>query len=147
METEIIMVPESFRDLLNVETAILATMGRDGFPQVTATWFLYDETDKTVKLWLIDRRQKTKNMRANPNVTLFILDPLNQFRTLEIRAKVELTTDPELVFEKRIGQKYGVADFRCFEQEGDTRSLVTLYSTKINVLDQAPPDWSSVTPR
>lgn len=111
------------------------------------TWFLYDETDETVKLWLIDGRQKTKNMSANPNVTLFILDPRNQFRTLEIRAKAEVAADPELVLEKRIAPKYGIADFRRFDQEGDTRSRVTLHPVKINILDQAPPDWGSVTPR
>lgn len=100
-----------------------------------------------MKLWLIDGRQKTKNMSANPNVTLFILDPRNQFRTLEIRAKAEVAADPELVLEKRIAPKYGIADFRRFDQEGDTRSRVTLHPVKINILDQTPPDWGSVTPR
>ncbi|TME61171.1 MAG: PPOX class F420-dependent oxidoreductase, partial [Chloroflexi bacterium] len=32
--------PESHRDLLKADVAMLATIGQDGYPQVTALWFL-----------------------------------------------------------------------------------------------------------
>ncbi|MEJ2857715.1 MULTISPECIES: TIGR03618 family F420-dependent PPOX class oxidoreductase [unclassified Saccharothrix] len=141
------MVPETHRDLLDVQTAVLATVGEDGRPQVTATWFYYDAVDDRLKLWLLDNRQKTRNMRANPRVTLFILDPRNQFRTLEIRAEARLAPDPDLVLERRIAPKYGIPDFRMFDGEGDTRSAVTLTVVKVNALDLAPPEWEDVAPR
>ena len=35
--------PESHQDLLKAEVATLATIGHDGYPQVTALWFLFDD--------------------------------------------------------------------------------------------------------
>ncbi len=35
-------IPAEFRDVLSSKVAMLATFGPDGFPQVTAIWFLYD---------------------------------------------------------------------------------------------------------
>ena len=45
--------PEIHRDLLEAPVAVLSTVGRDGFPQVTATWFLFDQEDGALKLWPI----------------------------------------------------------------------------------------------
>ncbi|MCC8249961.1 TIGR03618 family F420-dependent PPOX class oxidoreductase [Saccharothrix luteola] len=143
----IVQIPESHRDLLDVQTAALSTIGSDGRPQVTATWFIYDENEGTVKMWLLDHRQKVKNMRANPRVTLFILDPRNQFRALEIRADAELAADPEMVLERQVSPKYYYPDFRRYEPNGETRSAVTLHIVKVNALDEPPPDWEDVTPR
>ena len=83
-------VPDSHRDLLDAATAILATNGADGKPQVTAVAFLFDPADQRVKISLNDTRQKVKNLRRDPNATLFILDPANPYRTLEIRGRAEL---------------------------------------------------------
>jgi PPOX class probable F420-dependent enzyme len=123
-------VPESHRDLLDTRTAILATNGPDGKPQVTAVVFLFDPEDGLVKISLNDSRQKTKNMRRDPQATFFILDPNNSFRTLEIRADVELTPDPDLVFCARAGAKYNT-DFRRNDQPGETRSIVALHPTRV----------------
>ena len=57
--------PESHRDLLASDVAILTTIGRDGYPQVTAVWFLHDD-DATLKLSLNTMRQKVKNLRQRP---------------------------------------------------------------------------------
>src|SRR5258708_37845042 len=103
-------IPESHRDLLDAPVAVLATMGPDGYPQVTATWFLHD-ADDTVKLSLTTTRQKVKNLSRHPACTLFILDPTNPYRTLEIRARAEVHPDPDFAFAARQGQKYG-ADVR-----------------------------------
>lgn len=45
--------------------------------------------------------EKTKNLRRDPRVTFFILDPANPFRTLEIRADAVL--HPARVVASRIG--------------------------------------------
>ena len=75
-------IPDSHRDLLDAETAVLATVGPDGRPQLSAVWFLAD--GDTVRVSLNTTRQKLKNMRANPVATLFILDPANSQRYLEL---------------------------------------------------------------
>ncbi len=81
-----ITFPESHQDLLNAPVATLATMGHDGYPQVTALWFLFDD-DGMLKLSLNTTRQKVKNLQAHPECTLFHPRPGNPYRTLEVRAR------------------------------------------------------------
>jgi PPOX class probable F420-dependent enzyme len=128
------VVPESHRHLLETDTAILATNGPDGLPQVTAVAFFHDNADDLVKISLNDTRQKTRNLRRDPRATLFILDPANRLRTLEIRAEAEVIPDPDLEFCRTAGAKYN-ADFHRHDRPGETRSQVVLHPIKVNVAD------------
>lgn len=127
-------VPEAFRDLLAAPVAALATIGPDGRPQVTGVAFLHDEADDVVRLSLNDTRQKTKNLRRDPNATLFVFDPATPYRTLEIRATAELAPDPDFAFARVAGAKYG-QDFHDRDLPGETRSIVTLRAVKVNGAD------------
>jgi PPOX class probable F420-dependent enzyme len=126
-------LPATHRDLLKSDVAILATIGQDGYPQVTALWFLFDEDD-TVKLSLNTTRQKVKNLQAHPECTLFILDRANPGRTLEIRARAELSPDADYIFADKLGRKYG-ADMRMMDRPGEHRIVVTLKPLKVNAID------------
>jgi PPOX class probable F420-dependent enzyme len=123
-------IPASHADLLETPIAILATSGPDGFPQVSALWFLHD-TDGLLKLSLNTSRQKVKNLRLHPACTLFIVDPANPYRTLEIRAQAALSPDDDYAFADRLGRKYG-ADLRTRDQPGEQRVVVTLRPVKVN---------------
>ena len=122
--------PESHQDLLQAEVATLATIGSDGFPQVTALWFLFD--DDTLKLSLNTSRQKVRNLQARPECTLFILDPANPYRTLEVRVRAEITPDADYAFAKKLGAKYGGADLSANDRPGETRVVVSLQPVKVN---------------
>ncbi len=126
--------PETHRDLLQSDIAMLATIGRDGFPQVTALWFLFDEG--TLKLSLNITRQKVKNLRAHPECTLFILDRANPLRTLEVRARADVSPDDNYTFANKLGQKYG-ADVRQMDGPGVKRVVVALQPVKINAIDMS----------
>lgn len=128
-----ISIPDSHHDLLKSDIAILATTGRDGFPQVTAVWFLWDD-DGFVRLSLNTVRQKVKNLLAHNECTLFLIDRANPTRTLEIRARAELAPDPNYSFADKLGKKYG-ADLRNMDQPGQSRVVVTLLPVKVNTLD------------
>ena len=125
--------PESHRDLLASDVAILTTIGRDGYPQVTAVWFLYDD-DGTLKLSLNTARQKVKNLRQRPECTLFFLDRANPYRTLEVRARAELSPDRDYAFADKVGKKYN-ADLRTMHRPGESRVVVTLRPIKVNATD------------
>src|SRR5688572_2516892 len=125
-----ITVPESHRDLLNANVAVLATIGQDGYPQVTALWFLFDEG--TIKLSLNTTRQKVKNLQAHPECTFFILDPANPYRTLEVRARAEITPDLDYTFAKKLGAKYGGVDLSTRDRPGEMRVVVSLQPIKVN---------------
>jgi PPOX class probable F420-dependent enzyme len=128
--------PETHHDLLQTDTAILSTVGKDGFPQVTALWFLFDD-DHTLKLSLNTSRQKTRNLREHPECTLFILDRVNPARTLEIRARAEILPDDDYVFAAKLGRKYGGIDLRAIDGPGETRVLVILHPVRINAIDMS----------
>lgn len=123
--------PESHQDLLNANVAMLATVGLDGYPQVTALWFLYDE-DGTIKLSLNTSRQKVKNLQAHPECTFFILDTANPYRTLEVRARAEIEPDADYAFARKLGAKYGGADLSTRDRPGETRVVVSLRPIKVN---------------
>jgi PPOX class probable F420-dependent enzyme len=123
--------PESHQDLLKADVATLATIGPDGYPQVTALWFLYD--DETIKLSLNTTRQKVKNLQAHPECTFFILDTANPYRTLEVRARAEITPDLDYAFAKKLGAKYGGADLSTNDRPGETRVVVSLQPIKVNI--------------
>jgi PPOX class probable F420-dependent enzyme len=122
-------IPESHRDLLDTDVAMLATNGRDGYPQVTALWFLYE--DGEIKLSLNTGRQKVKNLRQHPECTLFILDRANPMRYLEVRANAVLTPDDDYSFATTLAAKYGGTDLRSRDKPGETRVVVTLHPVKI----------------
>lgn len=123
--------PESHKDLLTTDVAILATVGHDGYPQVTALWFLFDD-DEALKLSLNTTRQKLKNLQAHPECTLFMIDKANPYRTLEVRARAQIEPDDEYIFAQKLGAKYGGADLRTNDRPGETRVVVTLHPVKVN---------------
>lgn len=126
-----VSIPESHRDLITSnQTVILATHGADGYPQVTATWFLAGD-DGTIRISLNGARQKVKNLQRDPRATLFFADPANAYRTLEIRADVSLTPDPDYAFADQVGAKYG-SDLRQMDNPGESRFEVTFTPVKVN---------------
>ena len=124
-------IPASHRAILDAPVGVLATVGADGLPQVTALWFLYDEADGVVRFSLNTTRQKTKNLRARPVASLLVLDPATPYRTVELRGRVDVQPDPDSALADRVGKKYS-ADLRTMDRPGETRVAVTLRPEKVN---------------
>ena len=132
MTTKTSSVPESHRDLLEAPVAILSTIDPEGRPQQTAVWFVHDGGD--VKISLNTDRKKTQNLRANPAVGFFVLDPENAHRYLEVRGDAEIEPDPDYAFAGGpVRQKYG-ADVRNFDAPGSERVVVTIRPTRVNAV-------------
>jgi PPOX class probable F420-dependent enzyme len=122
-------IPETHKDLLNAQVAVLGTIGSSGRPQLSAVWFLAD--GDTVKLSLSNTRQKTKNLIANPQASLLILDPANPYRYVELRGDAAVTEDDNYAFADKVGAKYGGADLRERDQPGDVRMVVTITPDRV----------------
>jgi PPOX class probable F420-dependent enzyme len=113
-----IEIPDSHADLLDApNTAVLTTVGADGQPQSTAVWFLVDD-DGVLKISVLASRQKYRNLARNPKATLFVLDPTNPFRTLEVRATVELSPDPDKAMLPRFAARYSTP-IEVLDQPGE----------------------------
>ena len=126
------LIPESHRDLLEARVATLATVGADGYPQLSEVWFLVE--DGAVRLSLNTSRQKVRNLVRHPECTLFILDVANTFRYLELRADALVEPDGEYLFADKVGAKYG-SDLRVHDQPGDTRAIATLVTNRVRAVD------------
>jgi PPOX class probable F420-dependent enzyme len=86
------VVPRAFLDLFEKRAfAHLATLMPDGRPQVTPVWCEYD--GENVVINTARGRQKDKNLRRDPRVSLSLQDPENPYRYLEVRGRVAAVTE------------------------------------------------------
>ena len=87
---------ESYRWMLEKNvTATLATMKRNGLPQLTPIWLAHDGTHILVNTK--KGRLKDRNMRARPDVAILCVNPANPYHWVAINGKVVETieeTDP-----------------------------------------------------
>jgi PPOX class probable F420-dependent enzyme len=125
-------IPASHRDLLTGDFATLGTIGPDGRPQLSEVWFLAE--GDAVGISLNTSRQKTKNLRANPAASLFILDVAVPYRYLELRGDAEITPDDDYSFADKVGAKYH-ADLRQHDQPGQSRVKVVIRPVRVNAVD------------
>ena len=125
-------IPDSHRDLLDADFATFATIGPDGRPQLSEIWFLAE--GDTITTSLNTSRQKTKNLGANPAVTVFLLDLSVPFRYLEIRGDAEIIPDDDYSYADKLAAKYG-ADLREHDQPGQSRVKVVIHPARVNAVD------------
>lgn len=122
-------IPASHADLLDApNTAVLTTVAADGQPQATAVWFLVD--DGVLKTSITTDRQKYRNLARNPKATLFVLDPANPFRTLEIRATVELAPDPDKALLPKFAARYNTP-VEMLDLPGTERVVATFTPVRV----------------
>ena len=86
-------IPEKYKDLFQKRAfASLGTLMPDGRPQVTPVWCDFD--GEHVIFNSARGRQKDRNVRRDPRVSMAIIDPENPYRYLEIRGRVVEITNP-----------------------------------------------------
>lgn len=100
-----IEIPESHCDLLVKPIhAVLTTMMPDGQPQSSIVWCDFDGTSIRINTTL--QRQKGRNMRVNPKVSLLVIDPCDTSRYLEVRGEVEIYTEGALEHLDKLTREY-----------------------------------------
>ena len=103
-----VWIPDSHIDLLKDETkafAMLATLMKDGSPQLTPVWFNADGTHILINS--ATGRVKDRNMRRNDRVALTIIDPKDDYRYVQIRGRViEITNQGARDHIDELSKKY-----------------------------------------
>jgi PPOX class probable F420-dependent enzyme len=101
-----VAIPDGYESLLERPLyGHLATTRPDGRAQVNPMWFDWDGE----KLFFTHttKRQKYRNITANPNVAMSISDPDNPYRYLEVRGVVEeIVPDPTGKFYLHLNDRY-----------------------------------------
>lgn len=96
---------ESLPLLESRAVAFVSTIGPRGEPQTTPLWFLW--RDGMVRISLVEGRQKLRNLRRDPRLSVVVVDPADPTRYVELRGRVDaLTPDPELALERAVAEKY-----------------------------------------
>ena len=130
-------IPENVKDLLERPIVVaFATSNPDGQPQVTPVWASLEGD----QVWINSAvgRRKDRNIRANPKVTVMILDPENAFHWVEIRGEVVEFDESEAALahiNKLSGIYAGNEDYYAFNPESkgaEQRVIYKIQPSKVN---------------
>jgi PPOX class probable F420-dependent enzyme len=125
-------VPEKFNDLLQKKAfASLGTIMPDGSPQVTPVWV--DSDNGHLVFNSAKGRQKDKNVRRDPRVTLTLIDPENPYRYVEVRGRVvEITENGANDHINKLAKKYLGVDKYPYAQPGEVRVIYRVQPEKVS---------------
>src|SRR5215467_250029 len=134
-----IPIPATHRDLLfGPIHGILSTMMQDGQPQSSLVWVDYDGTYVLINTTL--ERRKGRNMRANPKVTLLVIDPQDGSRWIEVRGKVvEIRREGAEAHADKLTQRYTSKKrfygdiYPVAQKQKETRVIVTIEPIKVSL--------------
>jgi PPOX class probable F420-dependent enzyme len=127
-------IPEKYRDLFSKRAfASLATLMPDGRPQVTPIWC--DLDGDLVIFNSAEGRQKDRNIRRDPRVSLAVIDPDNPYRYLEIRGRVvEITKEGADASIDKLAKKYLGVDKYPYGQPGEVRVIYKIQPEHTNMM-------------
>lgn len=128
------VLPDKYLDLLGAKKAFasIATVMKDGSPQVTPVWF--DYAAGKIRVNTARGRVKARTMRKGASVALSIMDPDNPYRYLQIRGRVVNVTESgadahiDALANKYLGQNYP------FRQPGEVRVLYEIEPTSAQAM-------------
>ena len=129
------VIPEKYMDLLTGKKAFgdLATVMRDGSPQVTPVWF--DYKDGTIRVNTARGRVKDKNMAVRAKVALAIMDPANPYRHIQIRGRVRCATEAGAdAHINALTKKYRGPDAVREARPGEIRVIFEIEPTSANTM-------------
>ena len=125
-------IPDAFKDILQKRGyAHLATLMKDGSPQVTPVWYDFDGTH--IRINTAKGRLKDKNMRRDKQIALSIQDPDNPYRYLAIRGDInEITENGADAHIDSLAKKYLGKDRYPFRAPGEVRVIYKIRPEKVS---------------
>ncbi len=127
-------IPDNFRDLFQKKAfGQLATLMKDGTPQVTPVWFDFDGTH--VRVNSAKGRVKDKNVRRNPQVAITVQDPDNPYRYIAVRGTVvDISESGADVHIDSLAKKYLDQDKYPFRQPGEVRVVYKIRLDNVSTM-------------
>lgn len=123
-----------YRDILDKKAfAHLATVGRDGTPQVTPVCVDFDGTH--IRFNTARGRVKERNLQRNPRVALAVQDPDNPYRYVQVRGRVaEMTEQGAEAHIDALAKKYIGQDRYPWRRPGEVRLTVKVLPERVQAL-------------
>ena len=121
------VIPEKYNDLLLTEKksfAYLATVMKDGAPQVTPIWFEY--ANGKFKLNTAKGRVKARTLKPGAIIAMAITEPSDPYRYVQVRGRVtEVTENGAREHIDKLSQKYLGKPYP-YLQPGEVRVMATV---------------------
>jgi PPOX class probable F420-dependent enzyme len=100
------MTQQEMKDFLGVaRTAVLSSIGSDGFPHSVAMWFAVDPGMTELRMWAYRKSQKVVNLQRDARCALMVEEgsAYTDLRGILVRGRARVVDDPEEIF--AIGQR------------------------------------------
>lgn len=121
--------PGAVKLLKERQVALIATVMKDGSPQMTPVWVDADEDGSHVIINTRDDNLKTKNFDRDPRVAITVVDSENMWRLVTVHGTVvERTKDGAVDHINRMAKKYRGQDQYPFRSpdEAQKRTIVRI---------------------
>ena len=110
--------------------AHLATIRSDGTVQVTPIWV--DWEDGHIVFNTAKGRQKEKNLRRDPRVTVEVTSHMNPYQYVSVRGTAEFVEEGADELIDKLAKKYMDVDQYPFREEGEERITIRVNPEKID---------------
>ena len=110
--------------------AFVATLMKDGSPQITPTWIDFD--GKSILVNTAEGRLKQKNVSRDPHVAISIVDHNNPYNMVTIRGKViEQTSNGADDHIDKLAKRYLGVDKYPFRSQDEKRVILKVQPEKV----------------
>ena len=120
-----------YKDIFDKKTfCYVATVGKDGTPQVTPVWGEFDGTH--VVFNTARGRVKDTNLARNPKVTIAASDPDNPYRYVQVKGRIaEVTEQGADAHIDKMAKKYLDKDKYPGRKPGEQRMIVKVLPERV----------------
>jgi PPOX class probable F420-dependent enzyme len=110
--------------------AHIATLFKDGNPQVTPVWV--DRDGELVRINSAEGRAKVRNLRNDPRITIEVSDAKNPYEYVEIRGKaIEFTHEGADEHIDALAKKYMDVDSYPYRTDSEQRVTIVIQPDKV----------------
>lgn len=108
--------------------AVVATIRPDGTPHSTVVWI--DEDGGDLIFNTAEGRAKPRHLEQNPNVSITVIDPANQYQWVSVSGRATMTTDGAREHIDKLSNKYLGKDYPWYQ--GEQRLIVRISPDKVD---------------
>ncbi len=132
------MLDEKVIKLFSAKNLVfIATVMKDGSPQVSPVWANYDDDDGYILVNTAKGRIKHKNILRDPRVAVSVVSKENPLDMVTIRGIVEeLIPDYQYIHADKLTQQYMGREHYPFKIDGEERVILKIKPHKVFILPE-----------
>ncbi len=124
-------LPDELLALLRApSTCYIATLMKDGSPQLTQVWV--DTDGENVIINTVDSHVKAHNLRRDPRVAITVSSPERPGRYFQIRGRAELSYDGAVEHIEQLSHKYTGGPYPWYGGRDQVRVIVTVAPERVS---------------